>query len=132
MPTHEQAKGFQRDPGGVGQALENLDPTLEGLSLLLTREVAASLERGLARVKASAVGAVVDRGKSTVYKWAAEGRDIPVSALGALAHFDPDPDFLTRLGAHLLSTAAALAKKRAGERRVFIVEEVGPGRMVRR
>jgi len=116
------ANAFQRDSNGNPSPLDGLSPLLKG-------EVGASIERILRHHKAEAIGGVCDRKKSTVYRWAADPSDVPVSALGALASMDNDPEFLARVAGHLLTALAAVALAREAQgRAVSIFHEISPGK----
>lgn len=95
-------------------------------------EISASLERALRLHKAETIAAAVDRKRSTVYRWQADPRDVPASALRVLASFDPDPEFLARVAGHLLAEIASTALRHEAEgRSVMVFHELTPGRFVR-
>jgi hypothetical protein len=93
------------------------------------QEVGALLERALRAHKAEAIAAAVDRKRSTIYRWAAEPEEVPLTAIPALTGFDPDPDCLGRIAGLLLAIHAqrALARQAQG-RAISVFYEVSPGK----
>lgn len=121
---HSAAQGQAK--GIVGQATDarQLSPSLES-------EVHASLARSLRLHKAETIAAECGVDRATIYKWAAKPGRVPLAKLTALAAFDPDPEFLPRVGGLLLAVHAqrALANKAQGES-VAIFHQVN-GRWIR-
>jgi hypothetical protein len=115
------AKVFQLDSNLTGSAREDF-----------RRQVGDSLERSLRAHKAETIAAAVDRKKSTVYRWAASPEDVPLALIPALAAFDPDPEFLSRIAGLLLAIHAqrALAHEAQG-RTLQVFHEISPGRWAR-
>jgi hypothetical protein len=116
-----QANGFQPDSNVTGSAREDF-----------RRQVGDSLERCLRAHKAETIAAAVDRKKSTVYRWAAQPEDVPLSVITALAAFDPDPEFLSRVAGLLMAVQAqrALAHQAQG-RALQVFYELTPGKWAR-
>ena len=119
MPTPPKANRIQPSTGDVGQRLDDFRPNVEG-------ELGSCLERALRMHKAETIGAAVDRKRSTIYRWAANPEDVPLSVVPALAEFDSDPDFLARIAGHLLAhvSSAALSRAAAGKA-ITIIHELG-------
>lgn len=112
------AKSFQPDSNVTGSAREDF-----------RRQVGDSLERSLRAYKAETIAAAVDRKKSTVYRWAAQPEDVPLALIPALASFDPDPEFLSRIAGLLMGIQAqrAIAHQAQG-RTLQVFHELSPGK----
>src|SRR6188508_2217466 len=102
MPTERKANGIPRGDAAVGQALDDFRADLAG-------QIGGALERILRTHKAEAVAGRFDRKRSTVYRWAADPSDVPVSALLALSELEPGPEFLLRGAGILLSHGSSRA-----------------------
>jgi hypothetical protein len=122
MAKNDQAKGIASHGDPTRQQSDGLSPSLEA-------EVYASLCRALVQHKADEIAGECGVDRSTFYRWQAKPRRVPIGALPALAHMDPDPEFLSRVCGHLLAHVArgALARQAAG-RSALIVQEISPGK----
>jgi len=127
-----QAKGIPGQSSGRPTHSSETSSPLDDFRLSLSEQIGGSLERILRLRKAEDVAGRFDRKRSTVYRWAAEPGDVPISALTILGDLDPDPEFLARVAGILMShsSAKALAREAAG-RSTVIVQEISPGRWVR-
>jgi len=120
MRARDKAKGIQ--PGGSSVRPPVHSPST-ALSPSLDSELRASWERVFKIHKAETVGAELDLGRSRVYEIAGHPGETQFRHLFALAEFDYDPEFISRLAHVLLAWAAARAARRKAEGgRIVIID----------